>query len=63
MVINCVHCGKLYFLDSEDRQDKSCPVCGAEDAEYVAMTIFFAQASSDALPVIGKGQETPRPHS
>ncbi|MFM0049409.1 FmdB family zinc ribbon protein [Caballeronia grimmiae] len=63
MVINCAHCGKLYFVDSQDRALKACPVCGAEDAEQLATTIIFAQATSDPPPVFSQRQDVHRTHS
>jgi hypothetical protein len=56
MLIHCIACRKLYYLDT-DSHEKKCPVCGAQDAEEIAMGVIFEGAGNGMKLKVGGGKQ------
>lgn len=46
MVIHCVHCKKLFYIDDEPAEQQ-CPVCNSA-AQSIASTIVFGSAANES---------------
>jgi len=56
MVIRCITCRRLYYLDS-DAHEQKCPVCGAQDVEEIATGIILEGAGNGTRLKVGAGKQ------